>query len=220
MNKPCLEFKKVNFSYSDEKEKQVLKEVSFSLKKGEIISILGENGAGKSTILNLISDFNKPTNGKIIKNNGSKIFSTIIPQEYSLLEWKTVAENIELSMLSLNMNEKEMKEKINELIELLNLQNYANKLPSQLSGGLKQRTAIARALAPNPELLLLDEPFSFLDAQVKKSLLKDIKKIIKSKNKSAIFVTHDVRDAVILSDKIFFIKNNKLKRYSIRLNQT
>ena len=220
MNKPCLEFKKVNFSYSDEKEKQVLKEVSFSLKKGEIISILGENGAGKSTILNLISDFNKPTNGKIIKNNGSKIFSTIITQEYSLLEWKTVAENIELSMLSLNMNEKEMKEKINELIELLNLQNYANKLPSQLSGGLKQRTAIARALAPNPELLLLDEPFSFLDAQVKKSLLKDIKKIIKSKNKSAIFVTHDVRDAVILSDKIFFIKNNKLKRYSIRLNQT
>lgn len=208
MNKGiCLEFKKVAFSYPDEPGKKILSSISFKVNEGKIIAILGENGAGKTTILNLICGFIKPTSGKIIYHNTAQlsIFSTLIPQEYSLLDWKTVYENIGLSLSSIDIDDVEYDKTINNLIDILKIKEYKRKLPQKLSGGIKQRVAIARALAPNPKLLLFDEPFNSLDLSIKQNLFTDIKNIIQKSNKCGIIVTHNIDEAIYFADRILVL---------------
>ncbi len=206
----CLEIKNVHFSFPDEPKNVILDNLSMKIKQGEIRGLLGSNGCGKTTILNLIAGFLKPQKGEIIHSDNKNIFSSLIFQESSLLEWKNVSENIELSLISIIDDPEKRAEIINYVMNLLKLEKYKDKYPSQLSGGLKQRVAIARALAPDPPLLLMDEPFSALDSATKKELLQDIREIIFKKNKSAIFITHDPEEAFAFCDSISFL-NAKTK---------
>lgn len=212
IRKPCLEVKNLSFSYADEPDKIVLDKLSFEIKIGEIVGIVGPNGCGKTTILNIVSDFLKPTRGEVIRHNSEKqkIFLSLVFQEPALLDWKTVNKNIELSLLSNLKIESQRQTIIKQMITLFNLEPYKDKLPKQLSGGLKQRVAIARALAPNPLLLLMDEPFSALDIGAKVDLMKDIREIILNQNKSAIFITHNIEEALFFCDSIILL-NPKIK---------
>ena len=219
MNDICLEFRKVSYTYLDKPKKEVLKNVSFKLRKKEILAILGKNGTGKSTILNLTSEFFKPLSGKIVyyTNDNKKLFSSIIPQEYSLFDWKTVKKNIELSLLSSNKSSNEIDDICKKVLRITGTENYKSMFPKKLSGGLKQRVAIARALAPNPSILLLDEPFNSLDISSKNILIKDIKQIIKQEDKSAIIVTHDIEEAILIADRII-IMDSSLKGIKATVN--
>jgi len=202
----CVEVKNLNFSFPDDSKNLILKNFSMKVEKGEIRGLLGPNGSGKTTILNLIAGFLKQQKGEIIHfDEKGKIFSSLIFQESALLEWKTVTENIELSLISTIKNLEERRQIVNYVMSLLKLNSYKGKYPSQLSGGLKQRVAIARALAPDPSLLLMDEPFSALDSATKQELLHDIREIIITKNKSAIFITHDQDEAFAFCDSISFL---------------
>lgn len=209
-NNVCLEFKKVFYTYLDVPQKEILKNVSFKLRKKEILAILGKNGTGKSTILNLSSRFFKPLSGEIIyyNKNKSDLFSSIIPQEYSLLDWKNVKKNVEISLLSSDRTSGEIDDICDRMLRITGIENYKKSLPRKLSGGLKQRVAIARALAPNPAVLLLDEPFSYLDISSKNTLIRDIKKIIKQYDKSAIIVTHDIDEAIQIADRIIILDDS------------
>lgn len=202
-----LEFQKVSFTYYDKPIKEVLRNVSFKVCGGEIVSIIGKNGAGKTTLLNIISGFIIPTSGKIKFNssNNEGLFSSIVPQEYSLLDWKSVEKNIEFSLLFMAKPQEYKQEIIEKTLNLLKIKEYRKTLPKQLSGGIKQRVAIARALAPDPKVLLLDEPFNSLDIQTKNELIQDIRKIIVKTDKSAILVTHNLEEAIKLSDRILIL---------------
>jgi NitT/TauT family transport system ATP-binding protein len=220
MNKSdlCVEIKDLSFYFTDQPKNLILNELSMKVKKGEIRGLLGPNGCGKTTILNLIAGFLKPQKGEIIYFDKKKgIFSSLIFQESALLEWKTVTENIELSLVSIIEDADKRKEIVNYVTSLLKLNAHKDKYPSQLSGGLKQRVAIARALAPDPPLLLMDEPFSALDSATKQELLHDIREIIISKNKSAIFITHDQDEAFAFCDSISFL-NSKTKNIENTIN--
>lgn len=205
----CLEFRNVSFSYPDEPNKMILNNISFKINKGDIISVLGPNGSGKTTLINLLSGFITPTAGEVIFHNKleNEIFSSTVFQDNSLLDWKAAFENIELSLISNIDDEKEIEQIVNKMLRLLKIDEYKEKLPKQLSGGTKQRVVIARALAPDPKLLLLDEPFSSLDLMSKEELMKDLRKIIFEKGKSAVFVTHSIDEALFLSDLILVLDN-------------
>lgn len=205
INNLCIEVK--NLSYHYNKNNIILGDLNFSLRNGEIISIIGPNGCGKTTLINLIAGFLNPTTGKVIRhNNGnSKLFSSVVFQDSALLDWKSAFKNVELSLISTVKNPLERKKITEEYLHLLGINGHHHKLPRELSGGLKQRTAIARALAPDPRLLLLDEPFNALDLPAKESLKKDLLNIIKKDKKSVILVTHDIDEAIMFSDKILML---------------
>lgn len=218
-NKPCIEIK--NLSYHYDEDNRILDKLNFHIEEGEIVSIIGPNGCGKTTLINLIAGFINPTTGKIVYHNKTEsgLFSSVVFQDSALLEWKSVFRNVELSLISNIKDPLERKKITKEYLRLLGIIDHHDKLPKELSGGLKQRTAIARALAPNPRLLLLDEPFSSLDLPTKESLKRDLLGIIKKDNKSVIMVTHDIDEAIMFSDKILLLLNGKfevidLKKYS------
>lgn len=214
-NEICLKIENVSFSYPDESGKNILSDISLEIKRGEIVAVMGQNGCGKTTLLNLIAGFVKPVSGKVIQDDGKE--AMMIFQEGALLEWKTVYENAEFGLISSSVDEKTKKEKVGEVIKMLGLSEHKDKLPSQLSGGLKQRTAIARALAPDPNLILLDEPFSALDIEVKEELIKEIRDILIGQNKSAIFITHNINEAIEFADRILVI-DPKTKRIGKEIN--
>lgn len=218
-NNPCIEIK--NLSYRYDEDKSIIDNLNFQLEEGEIVSIIGPNGCGKTTLINLIAGFIDPTIGEIIRHNNSssKLFSSVVFQDSPLLEWKSAFRNVELSLISNIKDPLERKIITEKYLKLLRINDHQNKLSKELSGGLKQRTAIARALAPNPRLLLLDEPFSSLDLPAKESLKRDLLDIIKRDNKSVMMVTHDIDEAIMFSDKILLLLNGKcevidLKKYS------
>lgn len=203
----CIEVKDLSYHYN--KENKIFEHLNFSLEEGEIVSVVGPNGCGKTTLLNLIAGFLNPINGKVTNyNNGtSKLFSSIVFQDSALLEWKSVFRNVELSLISTEKDPLERKKIIENYLDVLGIKNHQKKFPKELSGGLRQRTAIARALAPNPKLLLLDEPFSALDLPSKEALKRDLLKIIRNDNKSVMMVTHDIDEAIMFSDKILMLNN-------------
>lgn len=204
-----LEFKNITFSYHTTKaEILALKNISFSAKKGEFISIVGPSGCGKTTILSLISGLLKPSQGEILLE-GEKVGNFDIGymfQRDHLFEWRTIQKNI---MLGLELNKKtksnESLQKIKNMIEKYGLSDFVNSYPSQLSGGMRQRVALIRTLALEPKLLLLDEPFSALDYQTKLHVCDDVKAIIKNENQTAISVTHDISEAISMSDRIIIL---------------
>jgi len=220
----CLSIKNLCFDYSKKvvdwrTAKLLLNGVSFNVNKGEIVSILGPNGCGKSTLLNLVAAFLNPVRGEILRLNSvhtqNKVFSSIVFQELGLLDWKSAAYNIELGLL-FSVPEKEKRfERVNENLKLLGVFEHRNKFPKELSGGLKQRVAIARALAPNPELLLLDEPFSALDWKTKETLLVDLLSILRKKGITVLLVTHDIGEAIFLSDRILVLNKKIIGDFAI-----
>jgi nitrate/nitrite transport system ATP-binding protein len=190
-----------------------LKNIELKIKQGEFISLIGHSGCGKSTLLNIIAGLDKPTQGGIVLE-GRQVTQPgpdrmVVFQNYSLLPWLTVRENIALGVdeVMANRPKGERKGIVEHHIELVGLRHAANKRPGELSGGMKQRVAIARALALRPKLLLLDEPFGALDALTRGGLQEQLMKICEESHVTCIMVTHDVDEALLLSDRIVMLTN-------------
>ena len=187
---------------------QALKDVNLDIWKGEFISLLGPSGCGKTTLLRIIADLLQPTTGAVRINamtpreiRQQQRFG-IVFQNPVLLDWRTVKKNIELPLEIMHYNPDKLSARSDEMLELVGLTKFADHYPKQLSGGMQQRVGIARALGMEPELLLMDEPFSALDEFTKEKLHMDLLNIWSKTNKTVIFVTHNIQEAVLLSDKI------------------
>lgn len=192
-----------------------IKDISLTVKKGEIVALIGHSGCGKSTLLGTISGMTQPTEGVVIANDktvtGPGPDRGIVFQNYSLLPWLSVYKNIFEAVDSvLKDKSKAEKQTITETsLKMVNLWQHKDKLPSQLSGGMKQRVAIARAFAINPSILLLDEPFGALDALTKGTMHIELLKLwnLDNRNKTIVMVTHDIEEAIFLSDRVVVMNN-------------
>jgi len=201
------------FPLEDGNEYIALKGINLTIKKGEFVSFIGHSGCGKSTLLNMIAGLSLPSSG-VLTLEGQRITEPgpdrmVVFQNYSLLPWRTVRENIALAVNRVYGDRPlgERRSIVEEHINLVGLQQAADKMPDQLSGGMKQRVAIARALAIRPKLLLLDEPFGALDALTRGNLQTQLMRICDENNVTAVMVTHDVDEAVLLSDRIVMLTN-------------
>ena len=180
--------------------------VSLKIRRGEFISLLGPSGCGKSTLLNIVAGFQSATSGKILQN-GRPITKpdasrTVVFQDYALFGWMTVQQNVEFGLKAKGMPKAERAEIARSLIKTVQLSGFEDKFPHQMSGGMKQRAIIARALAPDPDILLMDEPFGALDAQTRVLLQEEIARISSEAGKTVIFVTHGIDEAVFLADRV------------------
>ena len=185
--------------YTKEGEMEVLKNISFTLHEGEILSLLGPSGSGKSTILNILTNLLEPTSGEVsIKGTIGYMF-----QKDHLLEWRSIMDNITLGLEIMHKkNDKKSMERIERLLKTYGLWEFRNMYPKELSGGMRQRVALIRTLSVDPSILLLDEPFSALDYQTRLMINDDVYKGIKNENKSVILVTHDISEAIAMGDKV------------------
>jgi ABC-type Fe3+/spermidine/putrescine transport system ATPase subunit len=190
----------------------VLQNISFDVAEGEALVLLGASGSGKTTILRIIAGLEQPYTGKVMLH-GKDVTELparergvgVIFQSYALFPKMTVEKNIGYGLRIRNRRRKEIREKVEELLSLVQLQDHRKKYPSQLSGGQQQRVAIARTLAYDPEVLLFDEPFGALDAQTRGHLRREIRALLKKVNVPAIFITHDQEEALELGDRIAVI---------------
>ena len=207
---PILEMQHITYSYhTTEGETKALEDVSFSVSEGEFIAIVGPSGCGKSTLLSIICGILKPEKG-LIKMNGKNLKQSTtnigyMLQHDHLFEWRTVYHNVLLGLEVRHMLSTKTRKKALELLEQYGLQQFENSRPSQLSGGMRQRVALIRTLVLEPELLLLDEPFSALDYQTRLTVGNDIGQILKHEHKTAILVTHDLSEAVSLADRVLIL---------------
>ena len=179
--------------YTKEGEMQVLSNISFTLFQGEILSLLGPSGSGKSTILNILTKLLEPTSGSVTINGTVGYMF----QKDHLLEWRSIMDNITLGLEIMHKkNDKKSMERIERLLKTYGLWDFRNMYPKELSGGMRQRVALIRTLSVDPDILLLDEPFSALDYQTRLMVNDDVYKIIKNENKSVILVTHDMSEDI------------------------
>ena len=209
MSNAILEIKGVNRIYKDEDSTvEALTNVNLTINKGEFVSIIGSSGCGKTTLLRLIAGFDKPQTGELILN-GKKITEPspergYVLQQGSLFPWLTVEENIGIGLKARHVF-KDKKDKVPEFVSLIGLQGFEKSYPHQISGGMAQRVAIARALINDPELLLLDEPMGALDSFTRADIQDKLLELRKKKNTTMILVTHDVDEAIYLSDRIIIM---------------
>uniref|UniRef100_A0A7C4S6Z2 ABC transporter ATP-binding protein n=1 Tax=Geoglobus ahangari TaxID=113653 RepID=A0A7C4S6Z2_9EURY len=195
----ALKIENIRKSYGDLK---VLDGVSFEVREGEILCIVGESGCGKTTLLKIIAGIEKADSGKISIKDGRIGF---VFQDVRLLPWKTVLGNIEFVLGSMGMD----KSKAREMVKLVGLEGFEDYYPKHLSGGMQQRVGIARAIAIDPDLLLMDEPFANLDALTKERMQCELLRIIRGK--TVIFVTHDIDEAVYLADRVVILSKRPAK---------
>lgn len=196
-------------------ETKAIDKLNFSIEKGEFASIIGPSGCGKSTLLNIISGLLKPSEGEIIYNdknvkNRLDKMGYMFQKDY-LFPWLSVRNNIMLGLKVKKINTKENIERVDKLLENYQLDRFKNHKPAELSGGMRQRVALIRTLALNPDVLLLDEPFSALDYQTRLKVCDDVKGIIKKEGKTAIMVTHDLGEAIATSDRIIVLTKRPAK---------
>ena len=200
--KEVLRLKNVSKKYQAKNgEVEALKDISFNVKQGEFVSIIGPSGCGKSTLLSIIAGLEPKTEGTI-EIDGSTGYML---QKDSLLEWRNIYNNV---MFGLEIGHKKTKENEAYVIELLKkygLYDFKNKYPTQLSGGMRQRAALIRTLAIKPNILLLDEAFSALDYQTRIMVTNDIYEILKNENITALIVTHDISEAISMSDRVIVL---------------
>lgn len=198
------EGKKVNF--------EALKDVSIKVRNGEFLSIVGPSGCGKSTFLDIVAGLNKKTSGKITIDGkeitGPALDRGIVMQGYALLPWRNILKNVEFGLEIKKVEKKEREKIARQFIELVGLKGFELRYPHELSGGMKQRVAIARALAYDPEVLLMDEPFAAVDEQTRESLHVELLNIWEKTNKTIIFVTHSIDEAVFLSDTVVVLSKS------------
>lgn len=201
-----LKLDKVSLTYfSDKEETLALKDISFKINKGEFVSIVGPSGCGKTTILSLISGLIPTTSGTIQFANNNPSFVGYMFQKDNLMDWRTILGNIYIGLEIKKQKTKENIEYAHSLLKKYNLWDFKDKYPSQLSGGMRQRVALIRTLALRPSILLLDEAFSALDYQTRLDVCDDVYNIIKSENLTTILVTHDISEAISMSDKIIIL---------------
>jgi NitT/TauT family transport system ATP-binding protein len=197
-----VELKKVNKVFYNEFGKiEVLKDISFDIEKGKIISIVGPSGSGKSTLLNIISKITDITDGEI--NIDGKIGYMF--QKDHLFAWRNTWNNVLIGLEITKQNDDLHQEKVKKLLEKYGLIDFINNYPHELSGGMRQRIALIRTIATEPSILLLDEPFSALDYQTKITVSNDVFRIIKEEKLTTILVTHDISEAISISDEIIVL---------------
>ncbi|MDK2940981.1 MAG: sulfonate transport system ATP-binding protein [Acetobacterium sp.] len=208
--KPIIEIRSLNKSYEDY---QVLYNLSLKIWPGELICVIGPSGCGKSTLLNLIGGFVKGDQGEILLNGllvekPSRQCIMVFQEFDQLFSWQTVRHNIEFPLKKApdRLTNQEIRTRVDHYLAMVNLSDFGDYYPNQLSGGMKQRTALARALALSPQLLLMDEPFGSLDAQTKRDLQDTLLKIKEETRATTVFVTHDIREALYLADRIVVLR--------------
>lgn len=207
---PKLEVQDLNYSYhSMEGETQALSNISFTVDSGEFLAVVGPSGCGKSTLLSLISGLLKPSEGTILIDRqpvaaGDVRIGYMLQRDH-LFEWRTIFSNACLGLEIQKKLNDESREKVRKLLEAYGLAAFADARPSELSGGMRQRAALIRTLALEPDLLLLDEPFSALDYQTRLAVCDDISTIIRGQKKTAIMITHDLSEAVSVADRILIL---------------
>lgn len=185
-----------------------LEDLNMNVRKGEIVSIVGPSGSGKSTVLNLIAGLEKPSEGEVIVNTNSMGFMF---QKDQLYEWRNIFKNCILGLEVNRMDNEENKKKVMNMLEKYGLYNFRNHYPSQLSGGMRQRAALVRTLAIEPDLLLLDEPFSALDYQTRLTIGDEVGKILRREKITTVLVTHDIPEAVSMSDRVIVFTERPAK---------
>lgn len=195
------------FELEDGTTLRALDRVSFDIEPGGFLCVLGRSGCGKSTLLRLLADLDEPTEGaiQIQSDNPKAQISTVVFQEHLLFPWRTVLSNVTFGLEEQGLKKAEREAKALEYLKLVGLEDYAKRYPKALSIGMKQRVGIARALAIEPEVLLMDEPTASLDAQTKIQFQKDLLRIWQETGKTIIYITHDVEEAIYLADKILVL---------------
>ena len=211
-----VELKNINKTFGDYKASD---NVNFGIEKGRLIGLLGPSGSGKTTILRMIAGLENPDSGEIVIDGkvvndipASKRGIGFVFQNYALFRYMTVFDNIAFGLKIQKKSKKFIKERENELVKLIGLEGLEKRYPSQLSGGQKQRVAFARALAPNPNLLLLDEPFAAIDAKVRQELRSWLKDMIERLGVTSIFVTHDQSEAIEVADEIIITNKGRIEQ--------
>lgn len=183
-----------------------LKDINLEVKKGEFMVIVGPSGCGKSTLLDLLAGLTKPNSGQILLDGkaitGPNLDRGIVFQQYALFPWKTTLANVEFGLEAKGVGRKERRKIALEFIHLVGLAGFENRYPHEISGGMKQRVAIARSLAYDPEVLLMDEPFAALDAQTRETLQSELLRIWEATKKTIIFITHGIEEAVYLGQRV------------------
>lgn len=210
-----VELKNINKNFGDYKASD---NVNFGVEKGKLIGLLGPSGSGKTTILRRIGGLETPDSGDIIIDGvrvndiaASKRGIGFVFQNYALFRYMTVYDNIAFGLRVQKADKKKIDERVRELIKLIGLEGLEKRYPSQLSGGQRQRVAFARALAPNPQLLLLDEPFAAIDAKVRKELRSWLREMIEKLGVTSIFVTHDQDEAIEVADEIIITNKGRIE---------
>ncbi len=195
-----------------DEENVVLKDVSFDVQEGEFVSLLGPSGCGKTTTLTIIAGFQKANSGKIVVN-GKEVSKpgpdrSFMFQNYALFPWLKVGENIEYPMKKMKVPKAERKQKLKELLEMAQLTDYENYYIHEISGGMKQRVALLRAIACDPQVLLMDEPLGAVDFQMRQLLQMQLESILQQKKTTALMVTHDVDESIYLSDRVIVMSRD------------
>lgn len=185
---------------------QVLQAVDLEVAQGEFLVLLGASGCGKSTMLNMISGFERPTEGRVIVNG--RVVNDVEPacgmvfQQYALFPWKTVSENVEFGLKMRGIGRTERRDRAQQFVDSVGLRGFENSYPSALSGGMKQRVSIARVLANDPDVMLFDEPFAALDAMTRQVLQEQLVSIYEKSGKTIVFITHSIDEALMLSTRM------------------
>ncbi len=220
-----INIKDIHFNY--EKEHPILKGCSLEVNDGDIVAVLGQSGSGKSTLLRIIAGLEKPQEGMIILDdvvlNDAHHFVDpslrkigMVFQDYALFPHLTIEKNISYSLSKKTKPEKERI--VDDLLKVIELSDKKGYYPHELSGGQQQRVALARSLAANPKVLLLDEPFSNLDADLRAQIRQDLKRILKAKNMTCIFATHDLADAIDIADEVYQVIDGMIEKYKHKKN--
>ena len=202
-----IELRQAALTYqSPEGETEALRDITFDMEEGEFVSLVGPSGCGKSTLLSLIAGLEQPDRG-LVAVDGEPVTAPspkvgFMPQRDQLFEWRSIWSNVTLGLQVARRNGPAEQERVRRLLERYGLADFAGKRPSQLSGGMRQRCALIRTLAADPCILLLDEPFSALDYQTRLSVSADIHHIIRQEHKTALLVTHDISEAIAMSDRV------------------
>ncbi|MGN0552054.1 MAG: sulfate/molybdate ABC transporter ATP-binding protein [Oscillospiraceae bacterium] len=217
-----VELKNINKNFGSYKASD---NVSFGIEEGKLIGLLGPSGSGKTTILRMIAGLETPDSGEIIING--KVVNDVpasergigfVFQNYALFRYMTVYDNIAFGLKVQKKDKEFIKERVSELVKLIGLEGLEKRYPSQLSGGQRQRVAFARALAPNPKLLLLDEPFAAIDAKVRQELRSWLKDMISKLGVTSIFVTHDQDEAIEVADEIIITNKGRIEQIGTPAN--
>lgn len=213
---PILQLETISKAYEGQ---QVLKEISFTLAKGEIIALLGPSGCGKSTLLSIIAGLEKPDSGTILWQ-GSPILETpphkrsfgLMFQDYALFPHMDVEENVAFGLRMTGVPGQEIHSRVAEVLALVGLENFTRRDVANLSGGEQQRVALARSLAPQPQLLMLDEPLGSVDRTLRERLLADLRHILRHMQQTAIYVTHDQEEAFAIADRVVLMRLGSIEQ--------
>ena len=210
MSKPWLSIEGISRRYD---ARPVFQDVWFGVERGEFVVLIGHSGCGKTTILNILAGLEAPEDGEIVLDgkevSGPSLDRAVIFQSHALMPWLSALDNVAFAVRERNPSWKRarIRDQARKVLHLVGLDDAADRMPSELSGGMKQRVGIARALSIEPALLLMDEPFSALDALTRGTLQDEVLRLVSSRNQTAFMITHDVDEAILLADRILLMTN-------------